>query len=135
MAMIVYPDDQRTPNPQTYFIKQAGGSGIVSATSVASGGRASREASGRPKRTSLEQNYPNPFNPMTSIRYSIPQDQQVSLKVVNLLGQDVRTLIDEERPAGTYTVEWDAAALPSGVYFYRLEAGTHVEMRKMILSR
>ena len=92
---------------------------------------------------SLEQNYPNPFNPSTSIRYNISsviasetkQSQFVSLKVYDVLGNEVATLVNEEKPAGSYEVKFDAAGLSSGIYFYKLQAGSLVETKKMILLR
>jgi hypothetical protein len=91
----------------------------------------------------LEQNYPNPFNPSTKIKYNIPsviasgttQSQFVSLKIYNVLGSEVATLVNEERPAGSYEIEFDASSLSSGIYFYKLQAGTFVETKKMILLR
>jgi hypothetical protein len=96
-----------------------------------------------PSGFTLEQNYPNPFNPSTTIRYSIPtviasetkQSQFVSLKVYDVLGNEVATLVDEEKPAGSYEVKFDAAGLSSGIYFYKLRAGSLVETKKMILLR
>jgi hypothetical protein len=79
----------------------------------------------------LMQNYPNPFNPRTRISYSIPQWGSTSLDVFDLLGRHVATLVNEDKPAGDYTVEWEATGLPTGIYFYRLAAGSHVEIRKM----
>jgi hypothetical protein len=91
---------------------------------------------------SLEQNYPNPFKPSTTIRFTIPNEVNVSLKVYNLLGQLVATLVDESRTSGTYTVNFDAGssgpgghALSSGVYLYRLQAGSYVETRRLMLLK
>jgi hypothetical protein len=80
----------------------------------------------------LDQNYPSPFNPSTTIRYQLPKSSRVSLKAFNTLGQEVAVLVDEEKVAGYYQVRW-SAALPSGVYFYRLQAGEYLETKKMIL--
>lgn len=85
-------------------------------------------------RNLLEQNYPNPFNPSTTIRYQLPKASRVSLKIFNTLGQEVAVLVDEEKEAGYYQARWDAA-LPSGVYFYRLQTGDYLETKKMILLR
>ena len=84
---------------------------------------------------SLEQNYPNPFNPATTINYSIPEKSYVTLKIYDILGSEIETLINEEKPAGTYELNWNAASLPSGVYFYQLSAGNNVRTRKLILMK
>jgi hypothetical protein len=83
----------------------------------------------------LFQNYPNPFNPITTIKYSVPELSKVKLTLFNLLGEEVATLVNEEKLAGNYSVEFNAASLPSGVYFYRLQAGSFVETKKMILMK
>ncbi|MDZ7406155.1 MAG: T9SS type A sorting domain-containing protein, partial [candidate division KSB1 bacterium] len=83
----------------------------------------------------LEQNYPNPFNPTTTISFSLPLGSFVSLKVFDALGREVSTLVSEELAAGTYVRQWEAAGLPSGVYFYRLQAGSFTETKKLILLR
>jgi len=83
----------------------------------------------------LSQNYPNPFNPSTTIRYSIPHSGEASLKIFNLFGEEVATLVSGAKDAGTHTLRWDAAGYPSGVYFYRLRAGGYVETRKLVLLR
>jgi hypothetical protein len=83
----------------------------------------------------LWQNYPNPFNPSTTIRYALPQPSHVTLTVFNTLGQQVTTLVNGEAEAGYHAVQFDAARLPSGVYFYRLQAGAFVKTRKLCLVR
>ncbi|MEJ2615268.1 MAG: T9SS type A sorting domain-containing protein [Ignavibacteriaceae bacterium] len=83
----------------------------------------------------LEQNYPNPFNPTTSIKYSIASRQFVELKIFNVLGQEIQTLINEEKSAGSYQIEFNAADLSSGVYFYRIHAGSFNQVRKMLLIK
>ncbi len=87
----------------------------------------------------LEQNYPNPFNPVTIINYQLPIDSWVTLKVYNILGQEVATLVNEKQEAGRYEVEFDASSakggLSSGVYFYRLVAGEYVSTKKLILIK
>jgi len=89
----------------------------------------------RPSGYVLEQNYPNPFNPSTTIRYAIPQSAQVSLKVYDVLGREVATLVNARQSAGVYVANFDATALPSGMYFYRLQAGSFSETRKMMLIK
>jgi hypothetical protein len=91
----------------------------------------------------LSQNYPNPFNPSTKIKYTIPsviasetkQSQLVSLKVYDVLGNEIATLVNEEQTAGAYEVEFTASQLSSGIYFYKLQAGSFIETKKMILLR
>lgn len=84
---------------------------------------------------SLEQNYPNPFNPVTVIRYDIAQNENVEISIYNILGQRIRTLIDEFKPAGKYEVEFNATGLSSGIYFYTLNSGNYTEAKKMLLLR
>jgi hypothetical protein len=83
----------------------------------------------------LEQNYPNPFNPSTTIRFSLPQAEFVSLMVFNALGQEIATIVHGPRQAGNYIVTWDAGLVSSGVYFYRLSAGSFVQTKKVIVAR
>jgi hypothetical protein len=83
----------------------------------------------------LSQNYPNPFNPTTKIRYSIPNQGFVTLKVFDVLGREIATLVNKEQPVGNYEVEFDASSLTSGIYFYRIQAGEFVETKKMVLMK
>ena len=84
----------------------------------------------------LEQNYPNPFNPVTTIPYSIPADNFVTLKVYDIMGQEVSTLVNEQKKAGAYTVSFNATNLPSGVYYYKLVSGSSFsKTNKMLLLR
>ena len=92
-------------------------------------------ASSLPKRFALSQNYPNPFNPATDIRYEIPVESRVVLKVCDVIGRAIATLVNENKPAGTYTIRWDAGAMPSGMYYYTLSAGTFNQTRAMALIR
>lgn len=88
-----------------------------------------------PQHYSLSQNYPNPFNPTTTITYAIPVAGRVTIEIFNVLGQKMATVLDKVQMAGTYTVDITANDLPSGVYLYRLKAGSFVQTRKMILMR
>ncbi|MEX0737446.1 MAG: T9SS type A sorting domain-containing protein [Bacteroidota bacterium] len=83
----------------------------------------------------LHQNFPNPFNPTTLIRFQLPQEQQVTIRVYDLLGREVRTLFNGIQRGGEHQVLFDASGLPTGVYVYRLVAGEYVESRKMQLVR
>ncbi len=94
----------------------------------------------RPTEFNLQQNYPNPFNPETIINFSLSEDSWVTLKVFNLLGQVVTTLVDEQKSAGEYAIRWDGKNsqnqdVASGVYFYRIKAGDYESVRRMTLLR
>ena len=88
-----------------------------------------------PEEYILYQSYPNPFNPSTTIKYSIPNSDEVGIKVYDILGREVATLVNEYKNAGTYTVEFNAAGFASGIYFYQLNSGNFVETKKMILLK
>jgi hypothetical protein len=88
-----------------------------------------------PDKFILNQNYPNPFNPSTTISFSLPSHSFVSLKVFDLLGKEVATIVSEELPAGNYKRIWNAENLASGIYFYRLQAGNFTETKKLILMK
>jgi len=95
-----------------------------------------------PKDYSLEQNYPNPFNPTTKIKYSIPVEtrhasslQNVQLKIYDILGNEVVTLVNEQKAAGNYEVDFNANGYSSGVYYYQLRAGEFVQSKKMVLIK
>ena len=90
---------------------------------------------GTPLEFSLEQNYPNPFNPNTKIKYSVPHSSNVTIKVFDILGNEIETLVNEEKPVGRYEINFNASSLPSGVYFYQLRAGNFVGTKKMILLK
>jgi photosystem II stability/assembly factor-like uncharacterized protein len=83
----------------------------------------------------LSQNYPNPFNPNTTIKYQIPEISFITIKIYDVLGNEVATLVNEEKLAGVYEVEFDGSGLPSGIYFYQLSAGQYVETKKMVLLK
>ena len=82
----------------------------------------------------LEQNYPNPFNPTTTIGFGIPDKGNVRLSVLNILGEEIRILLNEEKEAGYHSIDFNASELPSG-YFYRLQAGSFIEMKLILLGQ
>ncbi|HEM49050.1 MAG TPA: T9SS type A sorting domain-containing protein, partial [Caldithrix sp.] len=88
-----------------------------------------------PTNFALKQNFPNPFNPVTTIRYNLPEDTRVSLVVYNVNGQKVRELVNDFKPAGSYTVTFDAKGLASGVYFYKINAGKFNDVKRMLLIK
>ncbi len=96
-----------------------------------------------PKEFKLEQNFPNPFNPITTIQYQIPASPKsspkertsVTLRIYDILGSEVATLVNEEKEAGYYEVNWNASNLASGVYIYRLQTGSFISVKKMMLLR
>ncbi len=94
-----------------------------------------KEVNEVPLTYALYQNYPNPFNPTTTIKYSIPNTEHVTLKVYNILGQEVMTLVNDTQRPGVYEVKFDASGLASGVYFYRLNAGSFTAVKKMLLVK
>ena len=83
----------------------------------------------------LFDNYPNPFNPTTTIRFTISDLRFTILKIYDVLGSEITTLVNEEKPAGEYEVDWNAGELPSGIYFYQLKSGSFIETKKMILLK
>ncbi|OGU34402.1 MAG: hypothetical protein A2068_12445 [Ignavibacteria bacterium GWB2_35_6b] len=88
-----------------------------------------------PSQYTLEQNYPNPFNPSTTIRYSIPVESKVSLKIFDMLGREVAELVNQNQASGNYEAKFDASRLASGIYFYRLEtSGTSISKKMMLLK-
>jgi len=98
------------------------------------------DGTGTPATFAIEQNYPNPFNPTTSISYSVSRESFVTVKVFNLIGEEVRTLVSQVRGVGTHHVEWDGTAndgkaVPSGVYLYQMTAGEFRDMKKMVLLK
>lgn len=93
------------------------------------------ESGRRPLQPILFQNYPNPFNPSTTVRFSVPAEAFTSVAIFDLLGRRVALLVDEEKKQGIHTVVWDPSAEAGGVYFCRLQSGTYVEMRRMLLLR
>ena len=133
-------------NPDTAIITAqiANSSGLVHAASVftlddlaygAAGLDVKESGAGIPQQFSLQQNYPNPFNPSTTIRYALPKSSHVTLKVFNVIGQEVVTLVDGERTAGVHAAELNAANMPSGTYFYRLTTSDRATTKPMVLLK
>jgi photosystem II stability/assembly factor-like uncharacterized protein len=88
-----------------------------------------------PSAFSLKQNYPNPFNPSTTISFSLPSRSFVTLKIFDVMGREVATMVSEEMPAGIYSRQWNASGLPSGVYYYRLQAGAFVQTKNLVVLK
>jgi hypothetical protein len=88
-----------------------------------------------PKTYALNQNYPNPFNPTTEISFDLPKSSHVELNVFNVLGQNVKTLVDQNMAAGSHTLTWDASGVASGVYFYRIKAEDFTATKKMMVLK
>ena len=88
-----------------------------------------------PSKFILHQNYPNPFNPVTTIKYSIPQSEFVNLRIYDMLGREIETLVNEEKPAGEYYVNFDGTNFSSGVYLYKLQTGTYIQAKKLLLLK
>ncbi len=97
--------------------------------------KAVAQISEMPGKYELEQNYPNPFNPSTSITYSLKNPEFVTLKIFDMLGREVAELVNENKPEGKYTVEFNSGDLPSGIYIYKLDAGKFSDMKKMLLIK
>jgi len=122
--------------------RSADGNTIIESGFLASGmlrgpitGVSEQSPPGLPAAFGLSQNYPNPFNPSTIIRYQLPMQTHVTLKLYDVLGREVATLVDERQDAGYKTIQWSSADLPSGVYFYRLAARDFVETKKLVLLK
>ena len=131
-------------------VRQAADGGFVMAGTTESFGRgltdfwlvktesellAKRHENPLPDEYALHQNWPNPFNPKTTIKFDVKKGGQVQLKVYNLLGQEIATLVDENLSPGIFSIVWDAGDLPSGVYICRLEMGSFISQRKMVLLK
>jgi hypothetical protein len=87
------------------------------------------------KEFKLSQNYPNPFNPSTKIDYTVPFSSKISIKIFDMTGREISTLVNETKEAGSYTVNFNASSLSSGVYFYKLSAGSFEQTMKMVLVK
>ena len=88
-----------------------------------------------PKEYFLEQNYPNPFNPVTTINYQLPKSGSVTLKVFDILGNEIRTLVNEQKEMGKYTIQFYASSLASGMYVYQLRVNDYTSTKKMLLVK
>jgi plastocyanin len=109
--------------------------GMVGSFDATASGVDDQRTSGLPGAARLDQNYPNPFNPTTKIQFTIVNRQLTIVKVYDLLGSEVATLVNEVKQPGTYTVVFDGSNLESGVYFYRLQAGSLVETKRLTLLK
>jgi len=88
-----------------------------------------------PSKFGISQNYPNPFNPNTTIKFSIPTHSFTTLKIFDISGREIATIVSGQLPPGNYSKEWNAADMPSGVYFYRIEAGNFTDTKKFVLLK
>jgi hypothetical protein len=111
-------------------------SGPVTVTGVTiRGATAVENSAGTPREFSLQQNYPNPFNPSTNFTYQVAKEEFVSLKMYDALGREVASLVNEVKQAGTYGATWNAVGFGSGIYFCKMQAGSFMETRKLILMK
>ncbi|MBK7229251.1 MAG: T9SS type A sorting domain-containing protein [Ignavibacteriales bacterium] len=135
-----FVDENLSSGIYKYRLKQIDYDGTFTYLPTGQAGSNEIEVEITPSEFALEQNYPNPFNPSTSIQYAIGNKQFVQLKVYDVLGNEIATLVNEEKPAGSYEVEFDVAqdsrpAIASGIYFYKLQAGEFIQTKKMILIK
>jgi hypothetical protein len=128
-------DSSVTAGTWTYRIKEVDLNGAVHYSETATTALLAIAAGPIVTAYALEQNFPNPFNPSTTIQYSLPNAADVRLTVFNVLGQETATLVNENKPAGIHQVSFDGSRLSSGLYFYRLQAGPYVEMKKLVLLK
>ena len=134
-AIITWSDERNGSTNTDIYVQRVNADGSLSGTTGVE-----ELESVLPKDFSLEQNYPNPFNPSTKIKYSVPIVRtglalSVQLKIYDMLGNEIATLVDEYKPAGSYEVNFNASQFSSGIYFYKLQTGSYVETKKMILLR
>jgi Secretion system C-terminal sorting domain len=130
-----YTDHTATSGTLYYRLKQVDLDGSSQYTDPIEIQSVTSVSGGTPRAFSLSQNYPNPFNPSTSIEFTLPEAAPVTLKVVDNLGREVATLVQENLSMGTYKTRWDASNLPSGTYYYRLQAGDAVATKKLVLVK
>lgn len=131
----LYLTQARNGEGNAWAVRQHGGITIGLHSSSESHTSAVNEGNTSPFVYSLSQNYPNPFNPNTIIKYSVPERKLVNIKVFDILGKEVAVLANDLKDAGIYTVQFDGSSLPSGMYIYRIQAGTYTESRKLILLK
>ena len=124
-----FVDDKVTAGKYSYRLKQIDNDGQFEYS------KAIEVDLGAPKKFELSQNYPNPFNPITTIRFSLPEAGNVKLTLFNILGQEIKTIVNEYKESGVHTINFDASELNSGMYIYKIEAGTFVQTRKMTLVK
>ena len=130
-----YLDTVRTPGPWWYQLKQVDLDGAIHISEPIQSGSETGMQGVVPTSFEVLQNYPNPFNPSTLIRYGLPTKSHVTLTIYNNLGQQVASLVNEERDAGYHEATFDGSELASGVYFYRIVAGSFVQTKKLLLLR
>jgi len=128
-------------NIASYYVKATAGSFVSPASNIVSSNVLFYKRTNEllPEKYSLEQNYPNPFNPSTSISYSIPENAFVTLKIYDVLGNEVEVLINEQKESGNYQIDFNASSvsrrISSGIYYYTLTAGNFTSTKKMILIK
>ncbi len=131
-----FTDATATPGVWYYRLKQIDRDGTIHySESIRPGGVTGVDGRPLPTSFALDQNYPNPFNPATTIEFAVPKETHVTLEVYNLLGQRIAILVDDVRPAGYYAQRFDASALGTGLYFYRLSTGEVSFLKKMLLVK
>jgi hypothetical protein len=141
-ARIRFMCDASADNDDVYIdqIEFRGTTATLAGASLVSGGETLSAIEALPGSFELKQNYPNPFNPATTITFSLPQESNVSIKIYDVSGTLVRTLVNDNRTAGEYSVAWDGqndngVRVSSGVYIYRLEVGNFTQTRRMVMLK
>jgi hypothetical protein len=130
-----FVDENLSSGIYYYRLKQIDYDGTFTYLPTGQAGSNEIEVEITPSEYILEQNYPNPFNPSTSIQYAIGSRQFAILKVYNVLGKEIATLVNEEKSAGNYQVEFDGRKFSSGIYYYKLNSGDFTQTKKMILIK